>query len=374
MLNRSNKEDKEIVVIGAGVIGLTTALKIQEKGGYRVTVIAEHLPSDPKDAYYASCWAGAHHVTVAGTDPRQKRLDLETFEMMWKLSELDADTEALFMRLPQTEYYRHKRNSPDALDLMPGFRELEPEELVPGAESGLTYNTVNTDVPKFLNWLYFRFLSKGGQVIRGSVQHISQIIEGGAGAFDKAKKPGTPDGIVICAGLGARFLGGVEDKDVYPMRGQVLLIRAPWVKNCMSMSGGSGRIWTYVIPRRSGDVIIGGTMGIDDWYPLPRAETTRDIIERVLEMTQEIAPPSVREKRKPIVEDILPLVLEEGCGFRPSRKGGIRLEGEIRFATEGKKVVVVHNYGHSGYGYLACFGSASMALELLEEKLAGITT
>lgn len=91
------------------------------------------------------------------------------------------------------------------------------------------------------------------------------MLEGGAGAFDKTKKPVVPDGIVVCAGLGARFLGGVEDKDVYPMRGQVLVIRAPWVKNCMSMSGGPDRIWTYVIPRKSGDVTIGGTMGVDDW-------------------------------------------------------------------------------------------------------------
>jgi hypothetical protein len=83
-----------------------------------------------------------------------------------------------------------------------------------------------------------------------------------------------------------------------------------------------------------------------DRYPLPRAETTRDIIERVLAMTHEIAPQSVREKKKPTVEDILPLVLEEGCGFRPSRKGGIRLEGEVRTAKGGKKVAVVHNYGY----------------------------
>jgi hypothetical protein len=41
---------------------------------------------------------------------------------MWKLSEPGADAEALFMRLPQTEYYRHIRASPDALELMPGVR------------------------------------------------------------------------------------------------------------------------------------------------------------------------------------------------------------------------------------------------------------
>lgn len=103
-------------------------------------------------------------------------------------------------------------------------------------------------------------------------------------------------------------------------------------------------------------------------------------------MTQEIAPPAIRRERKATVEDILPLILEEGCGFRPSRTGGIRLESEIMVEKEGKEVIVVHNYGwvtpptdrrkimnvsfcrHSGYGYLSCFGSASMALELLEKQ------
>lgn len=66
---------KEIIVIGAGklpprvdplttlillvqgVIGLTTAVKIQEKGGYHVTIIAEVLPTDPKTIKYTSHWA-----------------------------------------------------------------------------------------------------------------------------------------------------------------------------------------------------------------------------------------------------------------------------------------------------------------------------
>jgi hypothetical protein len=40
-----------------GVIGLTTALKIQEKGGYQVEIIAEVLPLDPKTIKYTSQWA-----------------------------------------------------------------------------------------------------------------------------------------------------------------------------------------------------------------------------------------------------------------------------------------------------------------------------
>lgn len=73
---------------------------------------------------------------------------------------------------------------------------------------------------------------------------------------------------MVCAGLGARTLGGVEDKDVYPLRGQTVLLRAPWVRFGRSFTGVSGEgkdVWTYIIPRRSGDVIVGGSKDADDW-------------------------------------------------------------------------------------------------------------
>ena len=76
-----------------------------------------------------------------------------------------------------------------------------------------------------------RFLVKGGVIARGSVQHINQIAEGGPHIFTPGRTCREPaDAIVVCAGLGARTLGGVEDKDVYPVRGQIAILRAPWIK------------------------------------------------------------------------------------------------------------------------------------------------
>lgn len=49
-----------------------------------------------------------------------------------------------------------------------------------------------------------RFLGRGGQVRRVHVQHIDQVLHG-------AWSP-VPDALVVCAGIGARCLGGVEDK------------------------------------------------------------------------------------------------------------------------------------------------------------------
>jgi hypothetical protein len=77
-------------------------------------------------------------------------------------------------------------------------------------------------------------------------------------------------------------------------------------------------------------------------YPVSRPEITRDILERTFSICPELAPPDVRAQREPTVEDIV--IIEEGCGLRPWRAGGIRLEVEWSEAG-GRKVPVVFNYG-----------------------------
>lgn len=145
---------------------------------------------------------------------------------------------------------------------------------------------------------------------------------------------------------------------------------------------------TYIIPRKSGDVIIGGTADAGDWERTPRPETTQMIKERGIALCPELLPEDKRSARR--IEDLD--VIEEGCGLRPTRKGGIRLEIERIGASflarslalkdadggrdaeiEGKKgetIPVVHNYGHGGYGFQSSWGSARLAVELLKEALA----
>ena len=47
-----------IVVLGAGVSGLITALALSKNPEYSITILAKHMPGD-YDAEYASDWAGA---------------------------------------------------------------------------------------------------------------------------------------------------------------------------------------------------------------------------------------------------------------------------------------------------------------------------
>ncbi|KAG5716181.1 D-amino-acid oxidase [Termitomyces sp. T112] len=356
---------KKVIVIGAGVIGLTTAIVIQEKDGYKVTIVAELLPSDPKSTRYTSHWAGAHHVSLASsTDSKQQEMDLETFKVMWEMSAPGSLTENCFLRMTQEEYHCEERPEPDVHSFMPDYRVQPPEVWPNGAVHGIAFSTVTIDTPVYLEYLMSRFLNNGGTVIRGNVQHIDQLVEGGEHVIDGGSEgPVSPDAIVVCVGLGARTLSGVDDQDVYPIRGQTVLLRAPWIRFGRTLSSMNGT-WTYIIPRKSGDVIVGGTVVPNDWYPRPRPETTRDILERVFTLCPELAPPEIRAVREPAVEDLLPIIIEEGCGFRPGRKGGIRIEGEKKGS-----VSIVYNYGHGGYGYIASWGSANRALAVLEGLL-----
>ncbi|KAI0053121.1 D-amino-acid oxidase [Auriscalpium vulgare] len=371
----SQPQVKNVVVIGAGVVGLTTALKIQEKGGYNVTIVAETFPTDPKTIKYTSHWAGAHHVSAAAHDDlRQQKLERETFDVMWELSAPGGEAEGCFLRAPQTEYYLVPQANPDFLSFSPDFKHLPPADYqhLPNVVSAISLTTLGINTPVYLPYLLARFLARGGVTVRASLQHINQVLEGGVEALTGARA-GTRavDALVVCAGIGARALGGVEDKDVHPVRGQTVLLRAPWIKSGKSLVGETGS-QTYIIPRRSGNIIVGGTRVPDDWYPVPRPETTLDILSRGLALCPELAPPTVRAERAPTVDDLKPLIIEEGCGLRPGRKGGIRLEAEWFALPEagGRKVPVVHNYGHGGYGFQTSWGSASVALEILEKELS----
>lgn len=199
----------------------------------------------------------------------------------------------------------------------------------------------------------------------------------------------TPAAVVNCTGLGSLTLGGVEDSKLFPTRGQVVRVRAPWIRSGWtrqvgSLDGGEGGQRTYVIPRCTGDVILGGTREEGDWAAYPRAETARDILQRAQDICPELVPEHLRVNTCQTIRGLHHALFEQGgdirgpldglvvdhlVGFRPSRIEGTRLERE-EVALGGKRTPVVHNYGHGGAGWQSSWGCALDAVALLEGRPA----
>lgn len=163
--------------------------------------------------------------------------------------------------------------------------------------------------------------------------------------------------LVASPGLGARTIGGLEDKAVHPQRGQVVVVNAPWLSTSTSLSSYAqkprhkipgfsvirpqGGREVYVIPRGDGTVVCGGTRIVDDWDPKPRPETTKRILERCIALVPQLVDPKkTTGLTKPRVEDID--VVGVNVGLRPARRGGVRLERALQDIDE---VKVIYNYG-----------------------------
>ncbi|KIK70227.1 hypothetical protein GYMLUDRAFT_213420 [Collybiopsis luxurians FD-317 M1] len=389
MSNSFKKQKKEIIVLGAGVIGLTTAIRIQEAKGdqYHVTIIAETFPSDSRTISYTSFWAGAQAICTRTDDVNLRRMERETFDEVWELSEPDSGAaKGCLLRCMDYTYHteetKHPENEEHPCSILPDFRQLRTDELVEGAVQGFAFTSVTFDIPRYLPYLLARFLSAGGSTVRGAVGHIQSLLEGGVGLFSGSLKgPSPPDAVVLCVGLGARFLGGIEDKNMFPVRGQTVLIRAPWVRDMPVFTDfKDDAIIPYVIPRKGGEVIVGGTFHTNDWYPKPRQEITERILAKALRLYPDIAPPEIRAKREPTVDDLRPLIVDVGVGLRPYRHGGVRVgvewmeQSSSPIIEKGRKIPVIFNYGHGGNGYQSSWGSATIALEYLEDALKNPVT
>lgn len=80
-----------------------------------------------------------------------------------------------------------------------------------------------------------RFTTDGGVIRKTNLQHITQV------QTPLIRRPASA--IIVCAGLGARNLGGVEDKKVYPIRGTTVIVRNPEIRFGITMRSEDGT-WT----------------------------------------------------------------------------------------------------------------------------------
>ncbi|XP_028293707.1 D-aspartate oxidase [Gouania willdenowi] len=325
----------KVAVVGAGVVGLSTAVCIAEALPFCcVTVMAERFSPDTTSD-------GAAGIVLPAQFPdipleRQKQWFKNSFDHLLAIAQSQHSPEAGVMLSSGCQIFKEvpAEKKPFWSEFVIGFREMTDVELkrFPLHTFGQAFTTVKCECSSYLPWLQNRFSKAGGLIEQRIVSSLQDL----SSSFDL---------IVNCSGLGAKSLVG--DGEVYPVRGQVLKVDAPWLKHFIR--DGDGK--TYIYPGIH-SVTIGGTRQEGDWRLEVDQGDTRGILERCCRLE-----PSLTKAK----------VLSEWVGLRPGRKNP-RVEREV-VQLQGRQLSVVHNYGHSGWGVTLAWGTALDALGLVRQCL-----
>lgn len=330
-----------IAVVGAGAVGLSTAVQIQELlPSAKMTLIADKFTTETT----SNGAAGIFNPTLTKTPGVPLPLLKTWLRDSW-------------------QHYHELVHSPDAglagVQILSGFRfvtkpdknmleadcvyqhiPLEEKQLnmFPGDryKYGWFVTTMTVECTKYLPYLMEQFQKKGGHIQKRKLSSLEEL----AGQYDV---------VVNCTGVGSIDL--VNDKKLVPNRGHVIKVKAPWMKHFVYTGDD---YCCYVIPGHE-LVTIGGTRTSNDMDINVRPEDTKTILENAYKIV-----PSL--KNAPVVF--------EWIGFRPHREP-LRVEAEVLKFSSGN-LQVVHNYGHGAEGISLSWGTGTHAARLVKEAVQNL--
>ncbi|UGY94187.1 FAD-dependent oxidoreductase [Streptomyces gobiensis] len=301
---------KEVLVVGAGVIGLTSAVCIAE-AGHQVRVWAESLPEESTSAAASGLW-------IPGFAEREAGWSLATYSEFAKLSQNSLETGVHQERgLAVTDMW----NEPQPwLAEMPEVKVCSPDELPEGMGLGWWSTVPLVDLPTYLRYLTGRLAAAGVQIERKRISKLGEATD-------------VSPVVVNCTGVGARELAG--DEGVTPVRGQHVVVRNPGI-DYWYMEGVDTPEWTAFFPHHD-KVLLGGVYQPGNWNLEPDMADARGILERCARF-------------EPKLKDVE--VIGHTVGLRVGREQA-RLEEEAVGASR-----IIHCYGHGPFGVSQSWGSA----------------
>jgi D-amino-acid oxidase len=285
-----------VLVVGAGVSGLTTALALA-RAGVEVEVVAEKFQSDLVSVVAGALWewppavCGYHRDQKSLT--RSKAWAMESYEIFSDLARDPAT--GVFMRKanfyftqPQTARELHKMNelAPKVRGFVrdPGLAEAAGVSSAYGVVDAYALVAPMIDTDRYMIWLRGQAEAAGVRITRRRIdgrladQELRLLHEFRARA------------IVNCTGLGAAEAHGAP---MYPLRGA--LVRAlndgrlmPKIDeaHCVSHSETSTeQDMIFIVPRGENMLLLGGLLEEDEWsldIGLHNHQPVRDMYRRCL--------------------------------------------------------------------------------------------
>ena len=312
---------KSATVIGCGIVGLTTAIKLQESG-FTVTILAKERFDTSLSSKVGAIWFPFEiHPKIEAN--RWATLAYNEY----KTDVVEGNGVAF---IPFITAYNEESNTDWTLQLPKDtVRKATTAELPRGIKSAYISIVPLAEPPLYLPYLFQRFTESGGIFKEQKIESLEEV-----SALNTV--------VVNCSGLGAKEL--CNDDELLPMRGQILRCKKMDLKSCAD-STKQGAL-SYVI-NRSEDCVIGGTDYINDWNISVEQSDTKLIVDRLIEGG---------------LSDKAPEIIEEIVGLRPKRSA-------VRFEFDKNHTNIFHNYGHGGAGFTVAWGCAIETAELLARKL-----
>lgn len=238
-----------VAVIGAGVVGLTTARLVQE-AGFPVTVYAKALPPHTTSNVAGGQISPFGHFRESAVTPEWRRQFMVAMDYSWRRWQLMVGDDYGIRWLPTYEESSRPLRTGDWMDsYYPDGRTLPSGGHPFPIDNVVRFSTMYVETGRFLRQTMRDIQVAGGRFEMrdfGDPQAIAAL----------------PEKLVFnCTGLGARQLFG--DQELQPIRGQLaILLPQPEVR--YAFAGDPG----YMFPRADG-ILLGGTFERDVWDTTP---------------------------------------------------------------------------------------------------------
>lgn len=249
-----------VAVLGAGIMGLTTARLCQE-AGFPVTLYTKALPPDTTSNIAGGQWEPFGHFQESEVTPEWRVQFARALDYSWRRFQIMVGDDYGIYWLPT-----YQQTSMPALTIRPLARYMPGLEYVDRAahpfpiDDGyvIRFDTMYAETGRLLRKLEQDVLIAGGKFVIRDFATPADVVA-------------LPERLVFnCTGLGAAALFG--DTGLIPIRGQLaVLLPQPEIR--YAFNGQMG----YMFPRPDG-ILCGGTYerGVDIAEPQPRS------IERIL--------------------------------------------------------------------------------------------
>lgn len=329
-----------VLVLGAGIVGATTALELQRRGA-AVTLVADTFGGSTAGVLVPPAWDWPRPVDPDArdqdVDARAERWAARTYRCLEELVGTDAG-----VRWCRTHVHLDRASERDAAETRRRWRLHEAVTDVvayqtwpptsryrPRLTAGYHFAGPVVDPVRYVAWATARLVEDGARIRRRHVRDLA--------ALRSLAREHRADAVIVCAGAGA---GAFTDDPQLTTRPavQVALPAAapPPERRCAVLQ--EGGVTTVLSATPLGDQVLAASSAPGPIDPLG----LRDRCVAVLDLAPHLrsGPPSIR------------------VGTVSHRTGGARVE----LVDDGGPVV--HHYGHGGQSLGVVWGAAEAAAAL----------